>query len=281
MMKMREFLYLFEFIKNIFKYHNKKINTQKLQIWVGQTCTLKCKNCSQLFPYIEPKIYNINDVIEDLKYSLKYIKPESIHIIGGEPFTNKDIGKLISYICEVNPNKPNKIVSNGTIIPKNEILELLTINKQSMSVTISDYPVVKEKQEQCYKIMQEKNIDVKYVIKDDSWYYMGDNNEKEIKGYNVLKRNFKLCWDKTCITISEGILTLCPRMHNSHLVFLDEKYMYIEHIPIRRIPNNFIGRALVATCLTTKTYRESCRHCWGLSNASGKIVEKAQQIERV
>lgn len=277
---MRRIIYIWEFIRNLFKYFNKKFKTKKLQIWVGQTCTLKCKNCSQLFPYINQKLYDINDVIAELKILLNFIEPESIHIIGGEPFTNKNIDKLIDFVCKVNPNKPNKVISNGTIIPQERILESLSRNSESISVTISDYPIVAEKQKKIFEIMQQKGVKVRYVKTVDYWYYMGNNTENEIKGYKTLKRNFKKCWDRSCNTIANGELSLCPRMHNSPMVFKDEKIMYIEHLPIKNVPNNFIGRALVATCLSSKTYRESCRHCWGLSDASGIKVEKAIQQER-
>lgn len=279
---MRIYIYIWEFFKNILKYSNKKICVDKLQVWVGQSCSLRCKNCSQLFPYIKQRIYDIDDVINDLKIALEFIDPKSIHIIGGEPFMNPNIGKLVEFVCMANSGKPNKIVSNGTIVIKDDLAKLLGENNENIFVTISNYPIVKEKQEKFYKKMQKYNVRTEYVITDDHWFYMGNPDEKEIKDPKILKRNFLACWDRSCYTLAEGVLSICPRMHNSPLIeqHKNEKYYFIEHLPIRKIYKNVIGRALVATCLTKKTYRESCKYCWGLSNMSNIKVAKAEQIEK-
>lgn len=273
---MRRYIYFLEFIKNLFEYGFQKIKLKKIQVWVGQTCTLKCKNCSQLFPYIKHRIYDINTVISELEYALKFIEPEEIHIIGGEPFTNPNIDSLINYIASVNPNKNNKIISNGTIIPSEKVLESLSKNASSFFIAVSDYPVAAKRQEEFVNKLKDI-IKIKF-IENENWYYLGNNTQEEIKGDKNLQSNFEACWDRTCHTIADGKLSICPRMHNSPLVFKNENKMFIEHLQIKNIPNNFIGRALVATCLTQKTYREACRHCYGVSNRNNLFCEKAEQL---
>lgn len=276
------FRYLKEFLRNILIYRNEKFHCQKIQVWAGETCTLRCKNCSQLFPYIKPKKYDMDKVIEDLKKLLKHIVPEEIHIIGGEPFVNKDIGKLIQYVCKVNPGKQNKVVSNGSIIPDKSVLDILKANKEHIYITVSGYDCIRDRQEKFKQIMQENDIKCVTVWEDRDWYFMGgvgDNAIEKIKNPKTLYRNFTACWDKTCHTIADGELTKCPRMHNSPKVMKGEKVLFIEHLPIKMVPDNFIGTALVATCYTDKTYRESCKYCYGVSDVNNVYCKRAEQLK--
>lgn len=281
----RKFIYFSEFIKNLFKYRNKKVKCKKLQVWVGQVCTLKCKNCSQLFPYIKQYLYDINKVINNLACVLKYVEAEEIHIIGGEPFSHPKVHELINFICKNNPNKNNKIVSNGTIIPEQVTIETLVKNKDSFFVSLSSYDCVKEKQKLFKETIINYGIPFMTVLEDsDKWFYLGDPNQKEIKGEKTIKNNFQACHDRTCFTLADGVLSIYPRMHNSPLIKREgkqEKVMFIEHLPINKMPLiGFIARALIATCFSENTYRESCRFCYGVSGINNLYCEKAEQLEK-
>lgn len=281
---MRQFIYFYEFICNLFKYTFHKFKCKKLQVWVGQKCSLRCKNCSQLFPYIEQKIYNIDKVIKDLNKLLKFVEPEEIHIIGGEAFTNPDIGPLIEYISQTNPYKQNKIVSNGTILPKDNILKILQKNKEHIFITVSSYDCVKERQAKFKSLMDDWQIPCRIIQEEsENWYYMGDNTLSEITGYKKLMKNFIACWDKSCYTLADGELSICPRMHNSPLARnrhrKKERKLFIEHLPIRNLPNSFITTALIATCLSSKTFREACRFCYGVSDINNLYCKKAEQLK--
>lgn len=277
----RYLIYTKEFLKNIIKYRNKKIYMQKLQIWTGQTCTLKCKNCSQLFPYIKPKLYNVDKVIGDAKKILKYSDVNAIHIIGGEPFTNKDIAKLIEFIAKVNPKKPNKIITNGTIIPQSSVLEIMQKYKDDIYVTVSDYPHISKQQKKFKETLERYNIRCSIVNGVKKWFYCGNNTQEEIKDANAIYRNFDACWDRSCYTIADGKLSICPRMHNSPQVFHKEKQMFIEHLPIKILGKiNPFSKALIATSLSAKTYREACKHCLGVSKINNLFCERGEQITK-
>lgn len=282
---MRSVIYLLEFLKNLYKYRNKKIKLEKLQVWVGQTCNLRCKNCSQLFPYIKHRLYDIDVVIDQLKKVLVFCEVDSIHIIGGEPFTNKEIYKLIEYICEKNPNGKNKIVSNGTIIPQNNTLNVLQKYNKQIFVTVSCYDALKDKQDVFAKKLEEYNITCQKICDENfKWFFVGDTSMKEIKGAKRIQRNFDACWDRTCVTIADGELSICPRMHNSYTVFKHSKKK-IEHLPINKFlsaPSNklfaTVKKALIATCLTTKTFREACRYCYGVSSINNMYCNRGEQL---
>ena len=52
---------------------------------------------------------------------------------------------------------------------------------------------------------------------------------------------------------------------------------FSKYLAIKNIPMNFLGKALIATCLHQKTYCEACRYCYGISKRSNSVM-KAEQI---
>lgn len=277
--RFRGLTYLRTFINALFKYRNKKIPMEKLQIWVGQTCTLRCKNCSQLFPYINQRLYDIDLVIRDTKKLLKHCEPTALHIIGGEPFTNKEIWKLIEFVATQNPKQPNKIISNGTIIPDELTLKTLEKYKDDIYITISGYENAKDRQSAFKKVCDERGIKCRIINEDSPWFYMGDKTMKRIKDKSAVFKNFTACWDKSCHTVADGELSVCPRMHNSPEIFKHEK-PFIENLAIKNIKGGLISRALIATCLTENTYREACHYCYGVSGINNIYCVRAEQLEK-
>lgn len=275
---LRSLVYLKIFFKNLFLLKNKKLNLKKLQIWTGQTCTLKCKNCSQLFPYITPKIYDIDKVIEDTKKVLKHCTVDSLHIIGGEPFTNKEIYKLIEFVSVQNPNKPNKIITNGTILPNEETLKTLEKYKNDIYITISGYNCVNERQVKFKDLCDSKGIKCRIITEDTPWFYLGNSSMTEIEDREKIAQNFDACWDRTCYTIADGELTICPRMHNSPEIFKHKK-LGVEYLPINFLKFGLFSKALISACLSDETYRESCKYCYGVSCINNLYCVRAEQIE--
>lgn len=282
---MKSYIFIKEFISGLIKFRKKKPHIGKLQIWVGETCTLRCKECSQLFPYIPSKIYDIDGVIKNAKKITKLCEIDSFHIIGGEPFTNKDILKLIKFICSQKHKELNKIVSNGTIIPDEDTLKFLSENNENICVSISDYECAREKQQKLAKIFVERNINHFHLIEDYAWFYMGNPSQSEIKDKKAIYRNFFAYHDRTCITLADGELSICPRMHNSPKVF-KHRYPQNEYLKISKLPEKpnhlqmWIYKGLIKAILTDKTYREACKFCYGNSNINNKTVKRAEQLLR-
>ena len=65
-----------------------------------------------------------------------------IRVLGGEPFLNKDLDKIINKLLKSNKIQRIEVVTNGTIIPNNK--ELLNILSNSrVNISISKYPYSK------------------------------------------------------------------------------------------------------------------------------------------
>ena len=47
---MKSILYWLFYLKNIWNYSRKKVHLNFLELWVGQSCTLKCRDCLHMIP---------------------------------------------------------------------------------------------------------------------------------------------------------------------------------------------------------------------------------------
>lgn len=102
-------------------------------------CTLRCRECNNLMPYYtSPKDYSFNEIalwIDNVCDAVdEWICCE---LVGGEPFLHCDLFKILSYALEKDKIQRVELTTNGSIVPKTDILELLKNDK--VFVKISQY----------------------------------------------------------------------------------------------------------------------------------------------
>lgn len=54
-----------------------------LVLWVGTKCTLKCRDCCNLIPYLTQKSYEVNDIVANIEYITENMDIEVLQIQGG------------------------------------------------------------------------------------------------------------------------------------------------------------------------------------------------------
>lgn len=59
-----------------------KENIRFLVLWVGTKCSLRCKDCCNLIPYVQQESYNVNEIIDNLNYVTKDVKINLLQIQG-------------------------------------------------------------------------------------------------------------------------------------------------------------------------------------------------------
>ena len=139
-MNMKNLKYRKLFLENLIKYRNRKVRLSFLEVWVGQTCTLKCRDCCHMIPYIKPSIYDVDSLIEDCKILFELCDVDFFSILGGEPFTNPDLYKLIDFVAESKNIKDGKLITNGTIMPNDMMMNSLRKLNNKLDVRIDVYP---------------------------------------------------------------------------------------------------------------------------------------------
>ena len=104
-------------------------------------CNLNCEACLNFTPYMKHQmVRSLEQVKEDVDtffHAVDYIM--LFHISGGEPFLYPYLKELVAYIGETYRDKIHflQTVTNGTVEPKDEILEVLA--RYQAGVTVDDY----------------------------------------------------------------------------------------------------------------------------------------------
>ena len=77
-----------------------KLNIKYIDIMITEKCSLKCKDCSNLMQYYQkPVNSDLNILINSIdKIMASVDKIFEFRVLGGEPFMNKEIGKIIKHL---------------------------------------------------------------------------------------------------------------------------------------------------------------------------------------
>lgn len=269
------------FITNLIKYIKKKVDVPFFEIWVGQTCSLRCVHCCHLIPYVHNESYDIDKTITDCKKILSLCNIQYFSIVGGEPFCNKDLYRLLDFISGCEEITDGKIVTNGTVAINSKTIESLKRLNGKLEVRIDPYLSYSEKAEEFYNLMKKNNIRC-YINKmgnaeDFNWKMVGGPSMKKIDE-NIAQLLFSKCFAASCSTMANGELTACPRGITSGEVYGVKKNKY-ENIFLNKIGNGIIAKAKIATCLFFGMYRDYCKFCLSLSEINPYSVTPGEQLK--
>lgn len=129
--------------------HSEKLQTQRVSIIVTKRCTLKCKLCGALAPYIESYHPTIDFLKSEVDAFFRIVDQTGIiDISGGEPLmrgleNDFALGEILLYLTDHYSDKFERvrIFTNGTIIPSDKLCEVFkkVSDKKPFSLTIDDY----------------------------------------------------------------------------------------------------------------------------------------------
>ncbi len=230
-----------------------------VEMVMTQKCTLRCKGCSSLMPYYDnPKNISVENQINwlnNLLVAVAYVG--EVRILGGEPFLNRDLGKLIDALCANKKIGMITIYSNGMVMPDLELMQSLAA--KAIPVHISDYGVGGEQRQCVLSALRDAGVSV-YARKYDSWYDMGKVQPNGLKNNQVISM-FRNCKVASCNTILDGKLYQCPRAAHADvlgIVKCDEKEVVNLSSPLTCLEKERLGR-IQKKELPTK----ACFYCMG------------------
>lgn len=110
-------------MKNLLAWITKKLaisdnylHTYGLEYFAVDHCSLKCFGCSQCSPYMEEHFSDYKIFEKSLQILKKYLRPQKITILGGEPLLHPDIDSIIRVAKESKMFEEIHITTNGTNI---------------------------------------------------------------------------------------------------------------------------------------------------------------------
>lgn len=276
---MKQLYYNIAFIKNYIKYSFTKVNIPFFEVWVGQRCTLRCKECCHLIPYVEPKLFDIEELISDCKRILKCCNIAYFSILGGEPFCNHELYKLLDFVAECDEITDGKIVTNGTVLLDDKTITSLKKLNGKLIVSIDKYPNKEKICNRFHNLLTENGIKCRMnEYTDWNWKHTGDNTQKALSPESS-QIIFSTCWVKDCYTLCDGEFTTCPRGITSYSVFGLPKNKF-ENVVLADYKSSRTLKAMLATAMDKKYYKDYCLYCLGLTKLNPYDITPGVQMSK-
>ncbi len=259
--------------------HNRESNNDlvlnRVQFVVSERCSLKCRDCTHLMQYYRsPKDIILEEYREAFDLLLDTVSTiAEIRILGGEPFMNKDMYKVIDWYHDRENIQSISVYTNGTIIPNETILK--SLQKKKVKVHISNYGINREKVGALVDVLKRYNI-VFFERKYDAWQ---DAGNLDFRGYSIdyMKQIFSHCFERNCLTFLKGQLHRCPRSaHAMNIGAMEiEKKDFVDLLHWKEDKRKL---AEEIKNLLKKEYIEVCNYCDGPNNHM-QSIQPAIQIK--
>ena len=255
---------------------------------VTLVCNLKCKLCAAYSPYQTKKTtIDIGDLKKTMARCFEVASfVEQFGITGGEPMLHPDLPELFEdmyfYLDKIGEVR---IFTNGTVVPKEDLLFVLKKYGKKFSFLIDDYGShLSTKIPEITKVLDDFGI--AYVVRDywsedlhcGGWVDFGDVRERKHSREGALELYSKCAFPNKlhfCFTIYGGIMRPCgpigrrlalglPVSENEYVnLFDDEVSVEKQREKIRNIYN--------------ATYFETCAYCNGMCDDSQRF-KPAEQL---
>lgn len=268
----------------------KEFKMKRAALTVSFNCNLKCKLCVTYSPYYCcPPVFSfekIKTTIDKFFEVVNYV--EQFTLSGGEPLLYNDLHRVIRYLADNKPVGKIEVITNGSIIPSQAMIDCLSILNNRVLFLIDNYGEHLSKH-----VLKVANIldslAVSYRIRNytsddphcNGWVDFGSHDNR---GYTFeeKKQVFQKCAYPSklgfCNVIVDGKMYLCSKsrrlielgiIHGEEYVdFFDDTYSIDE-------------KRKKILLLNKLDYLEACAYCSGFSEDSERFVPAEQMIKGV
>ncbi len=244
-----------------------KLFLRSIDVVITERCSLKCKDCSNLMQYYEAPVNisfeEIIDDFEDLTKAVDHVY--EVRLIGGEPFMNKDIYRIIKYISESSKITKLVIYSNAMIPIKHDQVDILRNKKIVFSLT--DYGKLSKNTKRVIDSLDSMGVAYR-LHPPENWTDSGTIHNFN-RTVEEQKKLFSDCCGKNLLTVTGGKLYRCPFAANADR--------------LRAIPDdetNFVSVNAspdeIKNYVTEIEYIPACNYCKGRSFGAPEIEPAIQ-----
>lgn len=221
-------------------------------------CTLRCKECHSYMPFYSKDMHfttNFETFKTEMDKLLKSVDLIiSFRLQGGETLLVKDLPKIVEYICNKKQVQHVQIITNGTVIPSQELLNAMKNPKLFLSM--SDYSNNSElegklKYNEIIKLCNQNNVHCKYWINDydDFWFARPQIDEKRHYDANIALQNRKACYchcHPKSTYFSQGIIYTCPILVYFKAIKPNLSIPVDEYVDIINTPQKILAQKISA-----------------------------------
>jgi len=203
-----------------FKQHLKSkfgmLEIPQIEFNLSTKCSLRCKHCSNFIPCIntdEHSFITINDFKSQIDNLLKAVhKVKNLLLIGGEPLLVKNLDEYLEYACSKKKIERVWIVTNGTLLMKDILLEVAKKYRNKVTIWVSNYSKNEElkdklRHDELLAQIRDAKLDYDYV-QDLTWGYTSKLCPHKKRSNK--KEYFEHCGNN-CVAVFSGKIYICPR----------------------------------------------------------------------
>jgi organic radical activating enzyme len=242
-----------------------------LEFVVTTRCNLKCRDCANLMQYYkDPSHIDTGTILRSIDRVFQLIDSiVQVNLLGGEPLLNPDLPQILDKLGEYRSNIKNlNITTNGTILPKGELIDALIRNNATM--TVSDYGKLSGKRLQLITLLDENGIGVK-DLKDQVWNTPHTFCQNLARKQQEIGQTFRTC-SAQCMEVIEGKLSYCVFQAHAENLHAIPKADY-ESLDL-------MGEQLTKEEVRELCYPSSplyaCRYCTGMNYENPSIPPAVQ-----
>ncbi len=257
-----------------------KLFLRSVDLIITERCSLKCRDCSNLMQYYrKPVDCDINELMLSIESFCGIVdEVNEFRVIGGEPFMNKDFYLIMKRLIDEPKARKIVVYTNGTIVPRQEQVELLKSKKVLFIIT--DYGALSKKLDGLISALKQNKI-AYYAQKVRGWTDCAKiiEHRRSMEGQ---KEVFKNCCAKNTFTLSDGKLFRCPFSANSDRLraVTDYEGDYINILQLAHKEKDLqVAKNKIRAFLTEKEFLRVCDYCNGRSFAAPEI-QSAIQINK-
>lgn len=240
-----------------------KIKIPFMAFWVGTKCTLRCKHCCNLIPYVKQISYDFDKSMAAFKRLIDIADIQSLQLQGGEPFSHPRISEFINEVSG-GGRLPFVIATNGVATLGEKVIKSLQENPNA-EIRISNYECSEKVRSRFIKKLEENRIaytlyDCRYH--DNTWFNSGGSNEEKIIEDDAMKKIYADCTNKRCFALAEGILSVCGKIH---CIGKLQGENYTDGIVDfnKDISSEILKEDLQIFLAESEKFKEACRYCQG------------------
>lgn len=270
----------YEQIIKQFRYYSQRENNYPESVYIGQfnlvitrKCNLSCKYCEHYIPWHgERDDVPAIEIKEDLEKILSSIDGiQELELVGGEVFLHQDICEILSFIVESEKIKSVRIVTNGTIMPADDVWNIMTNRK--IKLVIDDYGDLSKQLRNVYVRANSMGINCE-VQKLKQWYKVYPESRK-IWTQDEAQSFFENCLFSDCIAMYNHRIHRCnPAVHMYEFDLLPEKDD--AGIILNKAKGDVELRASIKDLLNRKSLL-ACQYC---NYGRKETVPVAEQVKR-
>lgn len=214
--KLSNFEHKYIAIKQELKHRLGLLEIPQIEFNLTTKCTLKCKHCSNYIPYLKENEHcsiSIDEFKKQIDNLLKAVhKVKNLLLLGGEPLLVKNLDEYLEYACSKKKIERVWIVTNGTLLLKENLIKTAKKYKEKTTIWLSNYSKNEElktkiKHDEILKQINNAGLDYDYV-QDLTWGFTSELNYNPIR--NNEKEYFEYC-KNNCVAVFEGKIYICPR----------------------------------------------------------------------